>query len=277
MYVIAEMRRINLIIIGLFIVFATKAQQNDTAVIRKNNVATVEKHQFIHAFEDNQDTCLLEYKEFNTRSQLAFHRIDMHCMGWNNTEERAYAYTDEGLVRVEIRRDNLLFAKTRYTYNGTTDPAQISTYYAMENDSVTSNNTYFRSRKNQLDSTLAYRTKSDGSTESIRTIYRYDKHHHLVQQVTSNQLGELLDMVSYETSKEGKINSVAYTTYGENPSFKQVYYSYDQNGRIASTVDTQNRKQLYFYAPNGLLFNVLTYNGNGILEVEFLFKYTYHE
>ena len=68
-----------------------------------------------------------------------------------------------------------------------------------------------------------------------------------------------------------------FTVYGQNPSFKQIYYEYDQNGRVLSTVDSQNRKQLFFYKQNGLLNNVFTYNGNGALEVEFLFNYTYHE
>ena len=58
---------------------------------------------------------------------------------------------------------------------------------------------------------------------------------------------------------------------------KQIYFEYDQNNRVLSTIDSQNRKQLFFYKQNGLLNNVYTYNGNGALEVEFLFKYTYHE
>ena len=67
------------------------------------------------------------------------------------------------------------------------------------------------------------------------------------------------------------------TIYGEKPNFKQIYYEYDQKDRVLSTIDSQNRKQLFFYNENGLLNNVYTYNGNGDLEVEFLFKYTYHE
>jgi hypothetical protein len=73
------------------------------------------------------------------------------------------------------------------------------------------------------------------------------------------------------------MKSRSITIYGQSPSFKQIYFEYDQNNRVLSTIDSQNRKQLFFYKQNGLLNNVYTYNGNGALEVEFLFKYTYHE
>ena len=137
-------------------------------------------------------------------------------------------------------------------------------------------NTFYRDDHNRLDSTVALRINNHGNKNILRTIYRYDVNNYLVQQISSDQKGEPIDMISYERLEDGKMKSIAFTTYGEKPSFKQVYYSYDQKGRIASTLDTQNRKQLYFYMKNGLLNNVLTYNGNGALEVEFLYNYSFH-
>jgi len=50
---------------------------------------------------------------------------------------------------------------------------------------------------------------------------------------------------------------------------------YNEDDKIAKTTDTRNRTQLYFYTSKGLLNNVLTYNGKGGLEVEFIYEYEF--
>ena len=102
--------------------FIMKAQQNDTAFLRFNKVATVHKYQFVHAFEGNEDTCLLELKKFNKNSDIIFHRTDMGCIGWNNTEERFFTYYNDQLQTLEIRRDNLPYAKSLFEYDDLNDP-----------------------------------------------------------------------------------------------------------------------------------------------------------
>ena len=264
---------------SLFILlsFILKAQQNDTTFLRINKVATVHKYQFVHAFEGNEDTCLLEYKKFNKNSSIIFHRTDMRCIGWNNTEERFYSYENNHLQALEIRRDNLPYAKSLFEYDDLYDPIKITTHYSETNDTLVSANEYYRNSKDRMDSTIARRRNNSGKQSLIKNVYRYDKKKNLVQEYTTDQSGTPLSMISYERLSDGKMKSRAITFYGDNPSFKQIYYEYDQNGRVFSTVDSQNRKQLFFYKKNGLLNNVLTYNGNGALEVEFLFNYTYHE
>lgn len=257
--------------------FILKAQQNDTALIRINKVATVHKYQFVHAFEGNEDTCLLEHKKFNNLSAITFHRTDMRCNGWNNSEERFFSYVNGQLGALEIRRDNLPYAKSYFKYDDANDPIQIVTHYSEMNDTLVSSNEFFRNSKNKLDSTIARRENNSGKQTLIKNVYRYDRKKNLVQEYTTDETGAPLSMVSYERMTDGKMKSRAITVYGQNPSFKQIYYEYDQNGRVLSTVDSQNRKQLFFYKRNGLLNNVYTYNGNGALEVEFLFNYTYHE
>lgn len=257
--------------------FILKAQQNDTALIRINKVATVHKYQFVHAFEGNEDTCLLEHKKFNNLSAIIFHRTDMRCNGWNNSEERFFSYVNGQLGALEIRRDNLPYAKSYFKYDDSNDPIQIVTHYSEMNDTLVSKNEFFRNSKNKLDSTIARRENNSGKQTLIKNVYRYDRKKNLVQEYTTDETGAPLSMVSYERMTDGKMKSRAITVYGQNPSFKQIYYEYDQNGRVLSTVDSQNRKQLFFYKQNGLLNNVYTYNGNGALEVEFLFNYTYHE
>ena len=157
------------------------------------------------------------------------------------------------------------------------DPIKIATHYSETNDTLLSVNEYYRNSKNRMDSTIARRKNNSGEQSQIKNVYRYDKRKNLVQEYTTDESGTPLSMVSYERLSDGKMKSKAITIYGDNPSFKQIYYEYDQNGRVFSTVDSQNRKQIFFYKKNGLLNNVLTYNGNGALEVEFLFNYTYHE
>ena len=265
-----------LFILLIMLTHGVCAQQNDTSLIRLNRVATIEKFQFVHAFEANKDTCLLEFTKFDKDAQILFHSVDLHCIGWNNIEEKWYSYSNNRLDSFEIRRDNLPFAKSIFKYQNSADPQTTITYFTQEMDTLMSYNTFYRDDHNRLDSTVALRINNHGNKNILRTIYRYDVNNYLVQQISSDQKGEPIDMISYERLEDGKMKSIAFTTYGEKPSFKQVYYSYDQKGRIASTLDTQNRKQLYFYMKNGLLNNVLTYNGNGALEVEFLYNYSFH-
>jgi hypothetical protein len=271
------MKRQLTLTLFILLSFILKAQQNDTAFLILNKVATVYKHQFVHAFEGNEDTCLLELKKFNKNSDIIFHRTDMGCIGWNNTEERFFTYYNDQLQALEIRRDNLPYAKSLFEYDDLNDPIKIATHYSETNDTLVSVNEYYRNSKNRMDSTIARRKNNSGEQSQIKNVYRYDKRKNLVQEYTTDESGTPLSMVSYERLSDGKMKSKAITIYGDNPIFKQIYYEYDQNGRVFSTVDSQNRKQLFFYKKNGLLNNVLTYNGNGALEVEFLFNYTYHE
>ena len=257
--------------------FTLKAQQNDTSLIRKNKVATVHKYQFVHAFEGNKDTCLLEFKKFNRLSAITFHRTDMKCMGWSNSEEKFYTYENGLLGSLEIRRDNSPYARSVFKYNDAKDPIQITTHYAEMNDTLLSCNEFYRNSKNKLDSTIARRVNNSGKKSLIKSSYRYDKKKNLVQEYITDESGAPLSMVIYDRLPDGKIKNRDITVYGEKPNFKQIYYEYDQKDRVLSTIDSQNRKQLFFYNENGLLNNVYNYNGNGDLEVEFLFKYTYHE
>ena len=272
-----KMKRQFFFSILILLSFTMKAQQNDTALIKLNKVATVHKYQFVHAFEGNKDTCLLEYKQFNHMSAIIFHRTDMRCNGWNNSEERFFSYVNGQVGILEIRRDNLPYAKSFFKYDDSNDPIQIITYYSEKNDTLVSSNEFYRNSKNQLDSSIARRENNSGQQSLIKNVYRYDRKKNLVQEYTTDEDDAPLSMVSYERMTDGKMKSRSITIYGQSPSFKQIYFEYDQNNRVLSTIDSQNRKQLFFYKQNGLLNNVYNYNGNGALEVEFLFNYTYHE
>ncbi|HAY89411.1 MAG TPA: hypothetical protein DCY51_08225 [Bacteroidetes bacterium] len=264
-------------ILLLIVSGALLAQDNDTAAIRKAHVKEMRLKQFVHAFDEKKDTCLLDVKKYNEAGKLIYSKRDLICLGWNSSEEFEYTYTDGKMTKMMIYRDGQLFAKNEYIYTQESNDPQSTIGYLMETkDAIFTNFKYFKSKSGRLDSTYSYEKQGDGSEVVRRNIIRYDKKDNIVQVSNALEGDKVLDMVSYERGKNGEILGMAYTTYGENPQFVQTYYEYNQDDQIAKTTDTRNRTQLYFYTAKGLLNNVLTYNGKGGLEVEFIYEYEFY-
>ena len=81
------MNKIILILFSVLSYGMSLAQENDSTFLRINKVAEVKKKQFIHAFPNNKDTCLLDYKKFDAQSRLTYQKVDMRCMGWTGYDE----------------------------------------------------------------------------------------------------------------------------------------------------------------------------------------------
>jgi hypothetical protein len=258
----------------MLLVGLATAQDNDTAVLRKNKVVEVQKFQFVHAFIENKDTCLHDVKRYNSDFLLTYHKINMACMGWQNTEENAYTYRDKNLVLVQQHRDGELSSSTQLIYAKKEEkPAVTSTYFHQTFDSSVIKNVYFRDKKGRLDSTYSTIKNPDGTLLISNTIARYNDANQIVQLYIIDGKRKPQQMMSYDFDKGKKMKSAAVTTYGEKPTFTQTYFEYNQFGQIASTINTVNQKQEYFYYPNGLLQNILSYNPKGALELEYIFKY----
>ena len=113
----------------------------------------------------------------------------------------------------------------------------------------------------------------DGNKVRTKNVVRYDVNGNLSQLYVIDEMGKPIQMMFYEFDKESKMKSAGFTTYGEKPTFSQTYFSYNQFGQLANTINTVNQKQEYFYHDNGLISNVLSYNPKGVLEIEFIFEY----
>jgi hypothetical protein len=272
-----EMKGIISILLMLLCVSAL-AQDNDTAAIRKTHVKEMRLKQYVHAFDEKKDTCLLDVKKYNEAGKLIYSKRDLTCLGWNSSEEYTYTYKNGKMMEMLISRGGMPFAKNEYHYaKKSKDPKSTVSYILETGDTVYTRFKYFKTRKGRLDSTYAYEMNKDGSETLRRVIIRYNSKNHIVQVYTALEGDQALSMMSYERDKEGKMLGMAFTTYGEKQQFVQTYYEYNQNDAISKTTDTRNRTQLYFYTDKGLLNNVLTYNGKGGLEVEFLYEYEYYK
>lgn len=271
------MKKITLIVL-CFLSIGALAQDNDTSLLRTLKVSEVKKKLFVHAFINNKDSCLYTHRKFNEAGKLVYEKTDMECMGWNSYEEMFFEYDNDNVSKININRDGLPFNTSLYSFHTKgKSPDEIKVLFHQTNDSMLISNTYFITKKDKLDSTFTTTINQDGSTELKKTIARYDKKGNLVQLFVVNDSEIPLEMVNYEVDEDGVVNSVAFTTYGEKPDFTQVFYSYDQKGRVSSSYNTINQKSEYFYLDNGLISNILNYNPKGELEAEYIFSYTYYK
>ncbi len=252
------------------------AQDNETDALLKANVKEMRLKQLVHAFSNKKDSCLLDIKKYNEVGKLTYSKRDLICLGWNSSEEFQYTYIDGNMMEMTLTRDGKLFARNEYIYTKKSeDPESTISYLQETGDTIYTDFKYFKNRKGRLDSTYSYELMPDGTQRLRRNIIRYDKEDNVVQMSNALAGEEVIDMVSYERGEKGEMLGMAYTTYGDNPKFVQTYYVYNEDDKIAKTTDTRNRTQLYFYTPKGLLNNVLTYNGKGELEVEFIYEYEF--
>ncbi|PCJ65010.1 MAG: hypothetical protein COA58_12125 [Bacteroidetes bacterium] len=272
------MKYLGLIIFSLFSAVLSMAQDNDTAVLSANKVSEVKKFQFVHAFADNKDTCLLDYKKYDTLTRVTYHKVDMRCMGYRNHEETILVYNDLGIDTIYSRRDDEDFSVSNYSYDESgKEPKGIHTFFYQTNDSMTITNRYYKNDTGRLDSSFTVSVLQDGSKVFSRSEARYNEQGKMIQLISADGDGVPTQVSTYEISKSGFLLSTAFTTYGEKPYFVQTYYEYNQKGQIANSINTVNQKQEFFYDDNGLIINILAYNPKGKLEIEYLFKYQYHE
>jgi YD repeat-containing protein len=128
-----------------------------------------------------------------------------------------------------------------------------------------------------MDSSNSKMTLQSGEVVKSKSNARYNKKNELVQLYTLNEKGAPVEMISNEIDKKGNVLSIAYTRYGDEPSFMQTFYEYNEKGQILNTVNTVNQKQEYKYDAKGLITNIMSYNPKGVLEIEYIFKYFHHK
>ncbi|MGB0849973.1 MAG: hypothetical protein ACPGTP_01895 [Bacteroidia bacterium] len=272
------MKNIGLVLIAIIASMASMAQDNDTSLLRKNHVQKIEKMQYIHAFESRSDTCIVDVKELNESGKLVYHKSDLRCSGWSSYEESFFTFHKGKLAKIITKRNGEKFSRSMYSYKRkVAEPVRIKTFFYQTNDSMSVVTRYYKNRKGRMDSSMSVLTTQDGSEVRTKNNARYNKDNALVQLYTLDESGAPLEMLSNEIDKNGTIKSVAYTRYGDNASFSQTFYKYNDKGQIDNTVNTVNQKQVYRYDENGLITNVLSYNPKGALEIEFIYKYTYHK
>ena len=268
------MNKIILILFSVLSYGMSIAQENDSTFLRINKVAEVKKKQFIHAFPNNKDTCLLDYKKFDAQSRLTYQKVDMRCMGWTGYDETFLIYNDRELLLVRNNVDGVEKSNTSFWYSKDEEkPIKTVLFLTEILDTIVTNTTYYRNKTGRLDSFVAVTINYDGNKVRTKNIVRYDVNGNLSQLYVIDEMGKPIQMMFYEFDKESKMKSAGFTTYGEKPTFSQTYFSYNQFGQLANTINTVNQKQEYFYHDNGLISNVLSYNPKGVLEIEFIFEY----
>ena len=272
------MNKILLLLFSVLTYGVTLAQENDSIMLRMNNIAEVKKRQFIHAFPNNKDTCLLDHKKLDKQYRLTYQKVDMQCMGWPGYDETFLTYNDKGLTLVRNNMDGVEKNNTSFWYTKNEEkPIKTVLFLRETMDSIVTNTRYFRNKTGRLDSFIAVVKNQDGSTTKTTNIARYDENGNLNQLYVIDQKRKPVQMMSFEFDKSAKMKTAGFTTYGEKPTFSQTYFSYNQDGQLANTINTVNQKQEYFYHENGLISNVLSYNPKGVLEIEFMFEYTTQE
>lgn len=271
------MKKILSLITLILISAGAFAQDNDSSLIRKNGVKEVRKKLLIHAFQNN-DSCLMNHLKYNKDGALVYEKTDMVCFGWPNSEEMFLTYKNGNVDVIEVKRDGQLFSRAKYKWSSDLEgkPIEIKTQFVQTNDSSLVQNEYFVNDSGWLDSTFIVSQNQDGSRVETATVARYNSKGELVQLFNIGEDGVVIEMASYEMNDDGVVLSSAYTTYGEKPNFTQIFYEYNQNSQMVKSYNTVNQKQEFFYLENGLIQNMYSYNPEGVLEMEYIFEYTYH-
>jgi hypothetical protein len=254
------MKKIVVLCIGLLAFAAANAQQNDTALLRSLNVSEVKKYQCIHAFVGNIDTCLVEYQKLNTYGLNLFFLQDV----------------GRRMEGQSLERNNKMLVLYAFKYGKEQKQLARKTEVILSNlDTIQTEYTYYKKRRAKiLDSTRLTLTNKKGSKTYV-TKNTYDKKKRLLSVITVNSAGETLSETSHTWGTDGNIKSTINSSFGENISFVQTFFKYDQNDRVVETNDTHSRRNIYSYTDSGLLRNMLGYNAKGELEIEFIYKYTF--
>lgn len=257
----------------LIITLPTFGQDNDTSLLRANSIAKVEKYILVHAFERKQDLCLYQTYKIDNKGRTLFEKTNLRCFGYTTFEETDFNYLDDRLTEIMVSRDNLPFSTIKYAYeDGQELPTDIKTFFPQTNDSVSMNYNYYN-KNDKLDSTEITEINQLGVVTKTKSFARYDKYGNIIQLITADDKRYPLEEVSYEYNSDTTLASMAFTKYGEEASFSQTFYEYNQHRQVATTVNNINQKQEFIYFPNGLVRNILNYNPKGELESEYIFKY----
>ncbi len=272
------MKSIVKLIVLVSLPIFTFGQANDSSLIRKNQVLEIKKNLYVHAFIENNDTCLFNHQKFNEEGMMVYEKSNMICMGWPSTEEVFIEYGERGISQLEVKRDGKPFSRATYKYDTIGKaPIWVKTFFYQTNDSTVLTNVYSYGDDDLVDSTHSTLIQQDGTTKITKSIAVYNERNEPVQLYTIAEDRTPIEMASYEMADNGLILSTAYTTYGDKPRFTQIFYAYNQNERVAHSYNTTNQKQEYFYLDNGLLNNEMHYNPKGELEAEYIFEYIYAE
>ena len=274
MCVIREMKRFKSLLIGMFILTAAIAQENDTSLLRELGVTQLQKYLFVHAFIDNHDTCLYYHQELDTQMRTVYEKVNMRCYGYNDFDEYRYSYDSSGLRKLVHDKEDGPFNITMYEFNEHGQPSSINSFFFRTNDSSLTKTVYYQGKHSQPDSSITTIISQEGDTVITKTIARFNELGLPVQIMLLDDKRELLQDISYEYD-DSLLTSSATTVYGEQAGFMQTYYEYDQHKRLVFSYNTVNQKQEYYYLDNGLLNNILNYNPKGVLESEFIYKYEY--
>ena len=177
----------------------TLAQENDSIMLRINKIAEVKKMQFIHAFPNNKDTCLLDHKKLDKQYRLTYQKVDMQCMGWPGYDETFLTYNDKGLTLVSNNVDGVEKNNTSFWYTKNEEkPVKTVLFLRETMDSIVTNTRYFRNKTGRLDSFIAVVKNQDGSTIKTTNIARYDVNGNLNQLYVIDQKRKPLQMMSFE-------------------------------------------------------------------------------
>ena len=268
------MKRIKSLLIGMFVLTAAIAQENDTSLLRKLGVTQQQKYLFVHAFVNNKDTCLYYHQELDDQMRTVYEKVNMRCYGYNDFDEYIYSYDSSGLRKLVHDKGDGPFNITLYDFNKRGQPTNIKSFFFRTNDSSITSTVYYQGKYTQPDSSVTTIISQEGDTVVTKTIARFNKLGLPVQIMLLDENRELMQHINYEYDDSLLISS-ATTAYGEQAGFMQTYYEYDQHNRLVFSYNTVNQKQEYYYLDNGLLSNILNYNPKGVLESEFIYKYEY--
>ncbi|MFY0644813.1 MAG: hypothetical protein JXR19_10140 [Bacteroidia bacterium] len=266
-------------ILPMLIAFAlftqAKAQDNDTSLLRKLGVNQVEKYMFVHAFDDNDDTCLYQTLKYDEETRLSYSLADMRCFGYPNFVEYTYVYSGDKLLTTTFEDENGLNSFNYISFNDKGDPIEVRTMHMRTNDSSISTHTYFYGDMPQPDSSIMVSIDQMGDTTITKTIPRFNEYGMPVEIITLDHERKIQSEVSYGYRDSTVLLTVSHTTYGDKPFFSQSFYEYDQFDRVVISYNQINQRTEFFYLENGLVSNIFNYNPKGELESEFIFNYSY--
>lgn len=272
------MKKISLLFVFLFGASALHAQQNNEAILKSLKVTEIKKYQVVHAFSSRADTCLTERTLLNENGQSTYEMRNYNCSGYTKIDETFRFYKNKKAVKevLIVNEDSTAIYELAYSKKSILP----STSIVIDLKNADTTRTYFTyhspRRSHRVDSTKIQVVNRD-STLVYYSQNTYDKKDNLLATRTTNGKGELVEENTSEWDTHGNVTSASSAAYGDRPVFEQSFFKYDQTGRVVETTNSHNRQNKFFYQDNGLLGNILSYNAQGALEIEYIYHYMLEE
>ncbi|MBI1306469.1 MAG: hypothetical protein GC181_07635 [Bacteroidetes bacterium] len=265
--------------IALMLIYSNAIAQNDDSTLyKKLRVSRVESWVHVLAFENSNDTCLIEVKEIDSNGLMTYVKHDFHCYGYDEIAETRLKYNESGWPVNIVNHSNdrvTSISKMEYNEHGQVVKEE-TTYYEPEFVLLILVHQYF-GKPQKPDSMITTEIKN-GDTTLYRTTYLYNQKSGKQARIDVRDIsnGKNISGQVFRYDEKNRLVHDEYVMYQVYDNDEITNITYNEKNQIVKTKsDINNTAAEFFYQKNGLMFKTLYYNKFEAMDREVWYKYTF--